>query len=329
MGIVTGNPGSAPVRFAERVSMASLKSALGPTPMARRRALWGLALVAPNVLGLFFFFGIPVLSTFVTSLSEWNLLRPAEFIGLANFERMLGDARFWQAMGNSFKLLLMVVPTGIVLALGVALLLNEKLPGRAVLRTAYFMPVITSTVAASVVWTWIFQPRYGLLGNILEPFGLRDVNWLTRPDLVLIPIAVVTIWQRLGFDMVLFLSGLQTIPRILYEAALIDGANRWERFRYITLPMLSPTTFLVGVLSVINALQIFDQVYIMTARTARGGVNGSATTLAYYLYDSAFGRFQYGYGSAIALVLFLIILAITLVQLRLQRRWVYYESEQG
>ena len=309
--------------------MTSLKLALGSTPMARRRALWGLALVAPNILGLFFFFGIPVLSTFVTSLNEWNVLKPAEFIGLANFERLLVDSRFWQAVGNSFKLLLMVVPVGLALALGVALLLNEKLPARAFWRTVYFLPVVTSTVAASVVWTWIFQPRYGLLGNLLAPLGLQDVNWLTRPDLVLIPIAVVTIWQRLGFDMVLFLSGLQTIPRILYEAALIDGANRWQRFRYITLPMLSPTTFLVAVLSVINALQIFDQVYIMTARTSRGGVNGSATTLTYYLYDSAFGRFEYGYASALALVLFLIILAITLIQLRLQRRWVYYESEQG
>lgn len=309
--------------------MASLKTALGQTPMARRRALWGLALVAPNVLGLFFFFGLPVLSTFATSLSEWNLLSPAEYVGLANFERIFSDEYFWQALGNSFRLLLMVVPVGLVLALGVALLLNQNIPGRTFFRTAYFLPVITSTVAASVVWTWIFQPRYGLLGNLLAPLGLRDINWLTRPDLVLIPIAVVTIWQRLGFDMVLFLSGLQTIPRILYEAALIDGANRWERFRYITLPMLSPTTFLVAVLSIINALQIFDQVYIMTARTARGGVNGSATTLTYYLYDSAFGRFEYGYASAIALVLFLIILVITLVQLRLQQRWVYYESEQG
>lgn len=309
--------------------MASLKHALGSTPMARRRALWGLALVAPNILGLFFFFGIPVLSTFFTSLTEWNVLKPAQFIGLANFERLLVDPRFWQAVGNSFKLLLLVVPVGLALALAVALLLNEKLPARAFWRTAYFLPVVTSTVAASAVWTWIFQPRYGLLGNLLAPFGLRDVNWLTRPDLVLIPIAVVTIWQRLGFDMVLFLSGLQTIPRILYEAALIDGATRWQRFRYITLPMLSPTSFLVAVLSVINALQIFDQVYIMTARTSRGGVNGSATTLTYYLYDSAFGRFEYGYASAIALVLFLIILGITLIQLRLQQRWVYYESEQG
>ncbi|HLU12199.1 MAG TPA: sugar ABC transporter permease, partial [Oceanobacillus sp.] len=154
-----------------------------------------------------------------------------------------------------------------------------------------------------------------------------ELNWLTRPDLVLIPIAAVTIWQRLGFEMVLFLAGLQNIPRVLYEAAIMDGAGRWQRFRYITLPMLSPTTFLILVLASISSFQIFDQVYIMTLRTTRGGVGGSASTLAYFLYDSGFGDGKLGYASAIALVLFLITLAFTVVQLSLQRRWVYYEAE--
>jgi multiple sugar transport system permease protein len=264
---------------------------------------------------------------FGASLVEWNMLQPPVFAGVDNFTRLFQDPAFWQALGNSAKLLILTVPTGLLSALLVAVLLNQKLRGRNLLRTVYFLPVITSTVAASVVWTWIFQPRYGLLGNLLAPFGLRDMNWLTRPDLVLIPVAVVTVWQRLGFDMVLFLAGLQNIPRTLYEAAVIDGANRWQRFLYITLPLLSPTTFLVLVLSIINALQIFDQVYIMTARTSRGGVGGSATTLSYFLYESAFGQFEYGYGSAIALVLFVIILGLTIIQLRLQRRWVYYESD--
>lgn len=309
--------------------MSALLNVFGRTPLARRRAWWGLALIAPNTLGLLIFFGIPVLMTFGTSLLEWNLLSPPEFIGLDNFGRLLGDSMFWGALGNSVKLLLLTVPIGMALALGIALMLNQRLGGRTIFRTIYFLPVITSTVAASVVWTWIFQPRYGLLGNLLAPFGLLDVNWLTRPDLVLFPIAAVTIWQRLGFDMVLFLAGLQTIPRVLYEAAVIDGANRWQRFWSITLPMLSPTTFLVMVLSVINSFQIFDQVYIMTARTTRGGVGGSATTLAFYMYESGFVQFEYGYASAIALALFLVILGVTLFQLRLQRRWVYYEGQDG
>lgn len=304
-------------------------NAFGRTPLARRKALWGMVLVAPNVLGLMFFFGIPVLSSFWTSLQEWNAIKPAHFIGLDNFTRLASDPGFWQALGNTLKLLVLSVPTGVVLSLIVAVLLNQRLRGRNILRTIYFLPVITSTVAASVVWTWIFQPRYGLAGNLLSVFGLRDVTWLTRADLVLYPIAVVTVWQRLGFNMVLFLAGLQAIPRVLNEAALIDGANRWQNFRFVTLPMLSPTTFFVVVLSVINTFQVFDQVYVMTSNTTRGGVGGSATTLAYYLYQAGFGNSEFGYASAIALVLFLIILAFTVFQLRLQRRWVYYESGEA
>ncbi len=312
-----------------RVMRLSLLNLLGRTPLARRRALWGLALIAPNTLGLLFFFGIPVLAAFATSFQQWNAFQPPVFVGFANFERLTQDASFWQALGNTVKLMLLSVAPEVLLALGVAVLLNQRLPGRNLFRTVYFLPVVTSSVAAANVWTWIFQPRYGLLGNALAFLGWRDVSWLTRPDLILFPIAVVVIWQRLGFDMVLFLSGLQTIPRVLYEAAIIDGANRWQRFRSITLPMLSPTTFLVIVLALINAFQIFDQVYVMTSRTTRGGVGGSATTLSLYLYQSAFINSEFGYGSAIALVLFLIILGVTVFQLRMQRRWVYYESEEG
>ncbi|MBC6936695.1 MAG: sugar ABC transporter permease [Chloroflexi bacterium] len=298
----------------------------GRTPLTRRKALWGMALVAPNVLGLMFFFGIPVLMAFATSLQQWNAIKPPVFVGLDNFTRLAGDAAFWQALGNTAKLLLLTVPVEIFLALNVAIMLNQRLRGRGFFRTLYFLPVVTSTVAAAIVWTWIFQPRYGLVGNLLAPLGLRDQPWLTRPDLVLFPIAAVTVWQRLGFDMVLFLAGLQAIPRVLYEAAIIDGARGWQRFRFITLPLLSPTTFLVIVLSVISGFQIFDQVYIMTARTTRGGVGGSATTLSYFLYQSAFVQSEFGYASAIALVLFLITLGVTAFQLSIQRRWVYYEA---
>ncbi len=306
--------------------MSRFANFLGATPLARRRALWGLLLIAPNTLGLFFFFGVPVLSSFFTSLQKWNGLKAPTFVGLTNFSDLVADAAFWQAVRNSLVLLGLSVPLGLTLAFSVALLLNQRLPGRNILRTIYFLPVVTSTVAASVVWTWIFQPRYGLLGNLLAPFGLRDVSWLTRPDLILIPVAAVTIWQRLGFDMILFLAGLQNIPRVLYEAALIDGANRWQTLRRITIPLLSPTTFLVILLAVINAFQIFDQVYVMTQRYTPGGVGGSAVTLPFYLYRTAFIDSNFGYSSAIALALFAVILAFTLVQLRLQRRWVYYES---
>ena len=310
--------------------MTAVLNILGTTPRARRRALWGIALILPNTLGLFLFFGIPVLMSFNTSLQEWNGIRPAVYIGLDNFERMASDPRFWNALTNTIQLLLMIVPIEMLLALGVALLLNQqRLKGRAVFRTIYFLPVVTSTVAASVVWAWIFQPRFGLLDMFIAPLGFTDIRWMTSPDLVLIPIAAVAIWQRLGFDMVLFLAGLQSIPGVLYEAAIIDGANRWQRFRYVTLPMLSPITFLVVVLAIIQGFQIFDQVFIMTARTVPGGVGGSATTLTYFLYDAGFVRSQFGYASSVAVVLFMIILSVTVVQLRLQRYWVYYESGEA
>ncbi|NLX10458.1 MAG: sugar ABC transporter permease [Chloroflexi bacterium] len=302
---------------------------LGPTPLSRRRALWGMALIAPNTLGLLFFFGIPVLIAFWTSFQQWNALKPPVYIGLENFERLVDDQMFHTALTNTLKLLGLTVPLEIVLAMGVAVLLNQPLAGRSLLRTAYFLPVVTSTVAASIVWTGAFQQRYGILSSLLEPVGLGDYKWLVDPGLVLIPIAAVTVWQRLGFDMVIFLAGLQSIPGVLYEAATIDGANRWQRFRHVTLPMLSPTTFLVMVLAVINSFQIFDQVYVMTLRTVPGGVGGSATTLAYYLYRRAFTDSEFGYASAIALVLFVIILSVTVVQLAGQRMWVYYEAEKG
>ncbi|HVO42194.1 MAG TPA: sugar ABC transporter permease [Aggregatilineales bacterium] len=306
--------------------MPRLLRLFGATPLARRRAYWGLALVAPNVLGLLFFFGIPVLVAFGTSLVRWNSIQPPVFVGLENFKRLVTDPDFGNALVTTFKLVLYTLPLELLFALGVALMLNQRLLGRSVFRTIYFLPVVTSTVAASIVWTWIFQPRYGLIGNLLAPLGLRDVAWLTRPDLVLIPIAAVAIWQRLGFDMVLFLAGLQNIPRIMYEAAVIDGAGRWAQFRRITIPLLTPTLFLVSVLSIIALFQLFDPIYIMTSRTTRGGVDGSATNLVFFLYQTGFIKSDFGYSSAIALALFLIILGFTVIQLRMQRRWVYYEA---
>ena len=304
-------------------------SVFGRTPLSRRKALWGLALIAPNTLGLLLFFGYPVLTAFWTAFQEWNGIKPAVFVGVDNFERLVNDEFFSRALVNTFRLLVFTVPAAMLLSLGVAILLNQPLRGRGLFRMAYFLPVVTSTVAASAVWTWIFQPRYGTLNSLLEPLGVGEMKWLTDPSLTLYPISVVTVWQRLGFNMVLFLAGLQAIPGVLYEAAVIDGANRWQRFRHVTLPMLSPTTFLVLVLSIINSFQIFDQVYIMTLRTVPGGVRGSATTLTYYLYLKAFRDSEFGYASAIALVLFGIILAVTVIQLVVQRFWVYYEAEEG
>ncbi len=301
----------------------------GSTPLSRRKAMWGMALVAPNVLGLMFFFGIPVLIAFWTAFQDWNGIKPAQYVGFEKFELMQDDPYFETSLKNTILLTLYTVPAGTALALGAAVLLNQPLRGRSFFRTLYFLPVVTSTVAASVVWTWIFQPRYGIVNNWLEPLGYGETKWLTDPDYILVPIAAVAIWQRLGFNIVLFLAGLQAVPSILHEAATIDGANRWQRFLHVTLPMLSPTTFLVVVLGIISSFQIFDQIYVMTSRYVPGGVRHSASTLAYYLYERAFTGSDFGYGSAIALVLFGLILLVTVIQLSLQRFWVYYESNEG
>lgn len=310
--------------------MSSFLNLFGKTPLTRRRALWGLLLIAPNTIGLFLFFGWPILQSFRISFYEWNAFNTPRFVDFENFRRLYDDPMFRKSLTNTLKLVGFVVPLEMGLSLGLALLLNQRLRGRILFRTIYFLPVVTSTVAASIVWTFVFQRRYGLIATVLEPFGYGDLNWLVDPDLVLFPIVVVTVWQRIGFDMVLFLAGLQNVPRVLHEAAMIDGANRWQRFRHVTLPMLSPTTFLIMTLATISSFQIFDQVYIMTSRTIRGGVGGSARTLSLYLYESGFGQSSdYGYASAIAFILFMIILGITVLQLIAQRRWVYYETESG
>ena len=204
----------------------SILNWLGPTPLSRRKALWGMALVAPNVLGLMFFFGIPVLMAFGTSVNEWNAIKPPRFVGLDNFERLLYDDSFQQALTNTFKLIALVVPAEIGLALGVALLLNLPLHGRGVLRALYFLPVVTSTVAASVVWTSIFQPTYGILSQFLEPFGLGETKWLVEPGLVLIPAAAAQI------EIPMIASGGFADARGLVAALALgaDGVNMGSRF---------------------------------------------------------------------------------------------------
>lgn len=301
--------------------MTAFLDLFGKTPLTRRRAYWGLALVAPNVLGLLFFFGIPVVLAFRTSLLDWNGIRPPVEIGLGNFEHLLNDPAFWNAFGVTLKLLAVVIPIGMVLSLVVALMLNRKLHGRSFFRVVYFLPVVTSTVAATMAWTWMFQPRYGLIANVLAPIGLQDLNWLTRPDLVLFPIAAVVIWQRLGFDMILFLAGLQAIPRQLYDAARMDGADGIRMFRHITLPLLSPTTFFLSLIAIIGTFQAFTQIWIMRSPASANSVD----TIGVYIFETARANDpSMGYASALSFVLFGAILIFTLVQNRIQGRRVFY-----
>jgi multiple sugar transport system permease protein len=306
---------------------ANIGSLLGSTPAARRRALWGLALILPNTLGLFIFFGVPILASFGLSLHDWNIFTAPRFIGLENFVNLTRDPIFFKALGNTLTLFLLVVPIKIFLSILLAVLLNLKMFGVGVIRVAYILPIVTSTTAAAIIWSWIFQPQVGLIDPILTQFGYPQMRWLTSPDLVLYPIAIVIIWQSLGFDMILMLSGLQSIPKTLYEAARVDGASALVRFIRITLPLLSPTVFLVVVLSTIQLIQVFDQVFVMTSSTVLGGVNNSASTAVFYLYQKGFTESRFGYASAIAVALFFIIILVTGFQFWLQRRWVHYQAE--
>jgi multiple sugar transport system permease protein len=229
---------------------------------------------------------------------------------------MLDQPLFWKSMAQTGIFILGLVPLRMAIALGLALLLNQKIGGLAFYRALYFTPVVTSMVAVSIVWLWIFDPSWGVANWILESFGLPPSQWLSDPNSALPSLIVMTIWKTVGFEMVIYLAGLQGIPASLYEAAAIDGAGRWRQFRHITLPLLTPTTFFILVTAVIGAAQIFDQVFVMT----QGGPLRSTYVIIYYLYEEAFRFFRMGYAAAIAWVVFAIVLVLTLLQWRFLRR---------
>jgi multiple sugar transport system permease protein len=299
----------------------------GPTPRRsgrlQRRTTWtAYGFLLPNLAGFLVFTFLPVIAALAISFTNWDLLRPAEWVGLSNYERLIEDTTFHRVLRNTVLYVVGTVPAQMVLALLVAMALNQRIPGRLFFRAAYFMPVVASTVAVALVWRWIFHADFGLLNSALFLIGIDDPpNWLASTRWALPAIVIMSIWQQVGFSMVLFLAGLQAVPAHLYEAAKIDGANGWHRFSYITIPMLSSTTFFVLVISIINSFQVFDQAFIMT----EGGPANATNTLVFNIYRYAFQFFQMGYAAAMAWVLFAIIFAVTVVQFRYQRQWVHYD----
>lgn len=284
--------------------------------------LQGYAFLAPSfvILGIFVYF--PVLYAAWLSLWRWRILRgePA-FIGLDNYAFLFSSEDFWQAMWNTFYFAGGSIPTGMVAALAIALLLNRQLRGLAIYRTAYFLPTITSLVAVSIVWLWIYHPDVGLANYLLSLIGLPNVRWLNAPQSAMPALIILGIWRGLGYNVIIYLAGLQNIPLHLYEAAKIDGANRWQLFRHVTWPLLTPTSFFIFIIAVINSFQSFTQIDVMT----QGGPVGSTTVIVYYLYKQAFQQFTMGYGSAIAMVLFAMILVLTLIQMKVLGPRVHYQ----
>ena len=298
-----------------------VKARLGRvSPRRRRDYLTFIAFIAPNFIlfGVFTFW--PFIYSFTLSLTKWNMIGAAKDVQFKNYETMWNDPVFWQVLKNTVLLALGVVIVKLILALFLALLLNQKLAGRTLYRAIIFSPTFTTSVAVAMVWSWIFDPFYGVLRVPLSWLGLASPEWLSDVNWSLPAIIIVSIWSGLGYDMVIFLAGLQGVPRELYEAARVDGASSWQAFRNVTFPLLSPTTFFLTITSIINAFKTFDIVSVMTG----GGPLNSSNVYIHYVYQNAFQWFKMGYASALAVVFFIIILIITGIQFRISRRWVYY-----
>lgn len=283
---------------------------------------WALLFIAPTLLGLVVLSAGPILASLAISLTSWDLLRPPTFVGLDNFADLVADRRFGRALGNTLFYVLTSVPIGTVLALGVAVALNQAIRGISLIRTMYFLPLVTSTIAIALVWAWIYSPANGLLNQLLEVFGQPPQKWVSDPFWAMPAIVAMSIWQGLPASTIIFLAGLQAIPTSLLDAASVDGAGRWQRFRNVTLPLLTPSLFFTGILNLIGSFQVFDQVFVL----ARPGQPTTATvTVVYFIYENGFRNFKMGYASAASWVLFLIVAVLTAIYFRAQRRLVFYQ----
>ena len=301
----------------------------GSSPMARedRRNFW--LFLSPWLIGFVFFGAGPIVASALLSLTDYNIFNPPRYVGLANYRELLcDDPLIGKALWNTLFYTAFAVPLGTALALGLALLLNQKVRALSVWRTVYYVPTVVSGVAMAVLWRWIFNPEVGLANTLLRPLldvlDLPDPLWLLDPALAKPAYVLMSLWG-VGGGMVIFLAGLQGIPKHLYEAAEIDGAGRWATFRHVTLPMLSPVILFMTTMGIIGSFQIFTQAYVMTGR----GVDNSTLFYVLYLFDQAFRYFRMGYGSAMAWVLFAIVLVVTILQFKLARRWVYYEGGEA
>jgi len=285
-----------------------------------REAAWAYLFLAPFFLGLLFFILGPVLAALAISFTSWDLLSAPRWIGLANYQEMIGDRLFQIALKNTVYFTAVSVPVTLLLALGLASLMNRKLRGISVLRAVYFFPVTASIVAVSLLWAWMYTPDFGIINYLLSLLGLPKVKWLVDPTMAMPSVIIMSVWRGLGFNIVIFLAGLQSIPRDLYEAAELDGAQGWSQFRDITVPLLTPTIFFATIMALIASFQVFEQTYIMT----QGGPGNATLTLVYQIFLNGFTYLRMGYASALSFVLFAILFAITIVQVRLQTRWVHY-----
>lgn len=275
----------------------------------------------PNLVGFLIFTLIPIVCSMGLSFMEWDSANPMVFVGFENFKRLWTDDTFKISLWNTVYYSVFTVPLTMAAALGLAIILNQKMKGINIFRTIFFFPHVASLVAIAVVWNLLFHPTLGPVNNILRFLGIANPpGWTSSVDWAMPVIIIVSIWKSMGYYMILYLSGLQAIPRELYEAAKVDGANSFQRFRCITLPMLTPTTFFVSIMLTIACFKVFDLVSVMT----NGGPGRATNVLVFNIYNTAFINYEFGYASAISMILFIIVLAITIVQFRAEKKWVSY-----
>ncbi len=309
---------------AARVRSRLRRAWAGGADIRRGDGRVALLFLLPDLIGFVLFTLLGVIGTLGISFTHWNLVGPLSWVGLNNYRDLVHDPLFWQVMGNTIYYTLGVVPISTALALLIALGLNRKLPGMAFFRAAYFAPFITTLTAAALLWQWIFDPTRGLIDSMLYMIGVSNPPaWLNSTAWAMPALIIFGVWRQIGFSMVLFLASLQGVPRPLLEAASVDGAGPWRRFLTITLPVISPTTFFVVIITTIGSFQLFDQAFILT--NGRFSPDNATNTLVGYLYQKAFVDLNMGAASATAWVLFLVIFAVTIVQLIGQRKWVHYD----
>ncbi len=286
-----------------------------------RNTITGLTFILPNFIGFFLFVLIPVCFSFVLSFTKWDGFNEMEFYGLKNFIKIFQSSVFKQSLFHTVVYTMFSVLFTMLAALGLSLLLNKGLKGTTFFRSAIFFPYVASIVAVGVVWNMLFQKNYGPINEFLRFIGIENVpGWLASTKWALTAVIIVSVWKQMGYYMIIYLAGLQGIPASLYEAAVVDGATGWQRFKNITLPMLTPTTFFVVMMLTINSFKVFDLIFVLT----EGGPGTSTTVLAKYIYDQSFISWDYGSASAASMILFLIVGTVTAIQFRAEKKWVSY-----
>ena len=277
--------------------------------------------LAPAVSAIFIFFFIPVIAALIISFTDFDIyalssLSNTRFIGFTNYISLFNDPLFWTALKNTFYYVIGAGPISVIISLCAALLLNSKLVKfKSIFRLAYFIPVVTTLVAVAIIWRFIYHPKFGMLNYLLSFIGINPVDWLGDPNWAMPAIMLMSVWKNFGYNMIIFIAGLQNIPEELYEAAIIEGANAWQRFKKITLPMLIPTTIFVSIITIIGFFQLFAEPYIMT----QGGPLNKTLSIVGYMYQEGFRWWNMGYSASLAFVLFIIIFIATLFQLRIQK----------